>query len=152
MTLHDTNAETTAPGQHDHAGPATASPADVPVPSDLGTERGHTTIAEHAVEHIATRLIAESEHMGGTARRVFGVTLGAEHHGRDAQVHARVHGETATSLTVRCSIPYPTPVRQATDAVRTHLMRRVEELTGLTVQHVDITVTALTTEAGVRVQ
>lgn len=148
MTLHDTD----APVQHDHTDPSAVPPADVTAPSDVGAECGRTTISEQAVEHIATRLIAESEHMGGTARSVLGVTLGDEHHGRDARVHARVHGETATSLTVRCSIPYPTPVRQTTDAVRTHLMRRVEELTGLTVQHVDITVTALTTEAGARTQ
>lgn len=148
MTLHDT----TAPGQHDHTGPTPVPPAQVTAPNDIGTERGRTTISEQAVENIATRLIAESEHMGGTARSVLGVTLGAENHGREARVHARVHGETATSLTVRCSIPYPTPVRQATDAVRTDLMRRIEELTGLTVQHVDITVTALTTEAGARTQ
>lgn len=114
----------------------------------FGTEDGHgrTTISEQAVERIATRLVAECADVGGTARRVLGVTVGAAAE-RDATVAARLHGGTEVSLAVRCSVPYPTPVRRATDTLRELLLRQVSELTGLTVQRVDIAVTELTTDA-----
>jgi len=154
VTQHDTDPAlkrpnaSTAGGGHDHDQDAPTSPAG----GRFDGERGRTTIAERAVERIATRLIAEAEHVGGTARRMLGVTVGAEDPGREAKVHAYLQGDTAVSLVVRCSVPYPTPVAQVTHALRARLIERVGALTGLVVQRVDITITALTTSAGVRVQ
>lgn len=117
-----------------------------------GDGLGRTTVSERAVERIAARLVAECPDVGGTARRVLGVTVGAAVE-RDATVTARLHGTTEVSLAVRCSVPYPNPVRRATDTLRQLLLRQVPELTGLAVQRVDIDVTQLTTDAvGRRVQ
>jgi uncharacterized alkaline shock family protein YloU len=41
------------------------------------------------------------------------------------------------------SVAYPASVSRTTENARSHLMRRVEELTGLAVSRVDIVVTAL---------
>jgi uncharacterized alkaline shock family protein YloU len=109
-------------------------------------ERGRTTVSKAAVERIAARVIAECPDVGGTARRVLGVSAG-EAEGRDAAVTARLHGTVAVSLAVRCSVPYPRPVTRATENLREMLTGQVGELTGLSVRRVDITVTELTTPA-----
>ena len=116
-----------------------------PVPDTAGVDsdsRGRTTIAEHAVERIATQLLTEVENVGGTARRMLGVTVGGEDPDRDAQVTATITGETV-ALEARLSATYPASVSRTTENARSHLMRRVEELTGLAVSRVDIVVTAL---------
>ncbi|GAA1200914.1 Asp23/Gls24 family envelope stress response protein [Prauserella alba] len=106
-------------------------------------ERGQTTIATRTVERIATAALAEVDDVGGSVRRVLNIAVGSAdsaHH--DAQVTAQIQGNEAT-LGVRLSVTYPTPVSVATEAARSHLIRRVTELTGLAVPRVDITVTAL---------
>lgn len=133
----------------------TATPTDDPVPAATGgdtDERGRTTIATKAVERIAAQVVAECVHVGGTSNRVLGISMGAASHAGDADVTVHLHGQRAVSLTVRCSVPYPTSIRQATALVRAQLTEQVAELTGMTVRRVDITVTALTTTAGRRVQ
>ena len=115
------------------------SPATVSVDVD---RRGRTTIAEHAVERIAIQLLTEVEHVGGSPRRMLGVTVGGEDPDRDAQVTAEITGETV-AFDVRLSATYPASVSRTTEKARSHLTRRVEELTGLAVSRVDIVVTAL---------
>lgn len=116
-----------------------------PVPDTVRVDsdnRGRTTIAEHAVERIAVQLLTEAGNVGGSARRMLGVTVGGEDPDRDAQVTATVTGETV-ALETRLSVTYPASVSRTTENARRHLMRRVEELTGLVVSRVDIVVTAL---------
>ncbi|GAA3788496.1 hypothetical protein GCM10022380_00790 [Amycolatopsis tucumanensis] len=106
------------------------------------SERGRTVIADRVVERLAAYAVTEVESVGGSARQVLGVTVGAEDQDRAAGVQARVDGATA-ELDVRLSIAYPKPVAATCERVRAHLVRRVGELTGLAVSRVDITVTAL---------
>jgi uncharacterized alkaline shock family protein YloU len=113
-----------------------------PAPADV-SERGRTTVSGRAVERIAVRLIDECPEAGGTARRILGVSAGQAAR-ESADVTARLHGTSAVSLAVRCSVPYPRPVARATAALREILTTRLAELTGLTVQRIDITVTELT--------
>ena len=116
-----------------------------PVPETAGVDaesRGRTSIAEHTVERIATRLLTEVENVGGSARRMLGVTVGGEDPDRDAQVTAEITSETV-ALEVRLSVAYPASVSRSTENARGHLMRRIEELTGLAVSRVDIVVSAL---------
>jgi uncharacterized alkaline shock family protein YloU len=112
-----------------------------PETTDVGGH-GRTTVADRAVERIAARLLTEVENVGGAARRMLGVTVGGEDPDRDAQVTAKVTGDTVT-LEVRLSVTYPASVARTTENARSHLMRRVQELTGLPVSTVDIVVTAL---------
>lgn len=125
------------------------------VPQDTGSDTGHdlpgrTTLADRAVERTATQAITEVADVGGTARWVLGDTLGGPAEERSAQVSATVDNTTA-SLHVRLSIAYPASVARTTEQVRSHLIQRLHELTGLVVTRVDITVTALyVTQSGNR--
>lgn len=125
------------------------------VPQDTGSDTGHdlpgrTTLADRAVERTATQAITEVADVGGTARWVPGDTLGGPAEERSAQVSATVDNTTA-SLHVRLSIAYPASVARTTEQVRSHLIQRLHELTGLVVTRVDITVTALyVTQSGNR--
>jgi uncharacterized alkaline shock family protein YloU len=112
--------------------------ADAPAAAE---ERGRTTVSRQAVERIAVRIVAECPEVEGTARRVLGVNAGGNR--GDATVAARLHGASAVSLAVRCSVPYPRPVARSAEALRELLTARVAELTGLRVQRVDINVTEL---------
>lgn len=107
-------------------------------------ERGTLTISGSAVERITAHAVTEVDGVGGAASRVLGVAVGSENLDRDAKVDAAITGDSAT-LAVRLSIGYPQSVRGTTEAARAHIVGRVEELTGLAVERVDITVTALHT-------
>lgn len=109
----------------------------------LALERGTTTVSPRAVERLAARAVSEVDGVsgGGATRRVLGVAVGSA---EPVRVTARVTGSRAV-LTVRLSVDYPRSVAATTSHVRAHLMTRVEELTGLTVSGVDITVTSLPT-------
>lgn len=139
------------------AGAETAERAEVAEVSGLAevwlpaAERGRTVVSAQAVERIVGRLVNECPEVGGIGRRVLGLPVGP---GReDAGVAVRLHGTTAVSLAVRCSVSYPRPVARSAEALRTLLTERVTELTGLRVQRVDITVTELPgAAAGRRVQ
>ena len=122
--------------------------AEVWVPA---AERGRTVVSAQAVERIVGRVVTECPEVSGIGRRVLGLPVGP---GReDAGVAVRLHGTTAVSLAVRCSVRYPRPVARSAEALRTLLTARVTELTGLRVQRVDITVTELPgASAGRRVQ
>src|ERR1700744_2932224 len=111
------------------------APPDVPAAA-----RGRTAISRQAVERIAVRLVADCPDVGGTARRMLGRPV--SHPRDDAAVTARLHGTTAVSLAVRCSVSYPHPVARSAEALRTLLVTRLRELTGLRVQRVDISVVA----------
>jgi uncharacterized alkaline shock family protein YloU len=121
-------------------------PAPAAVPADLA-ERGALTIADRTVERIAAQAVTEVDGVGGSTARLLGVAVavGGQNLDRSAKVFAKVTGDTAT-LSVRLSISYPRSVLRTSDAVRDHLTSRVQELTGLTVERVDITVTALHTD------
>jgi uncharacterized alkaline shock family protein YloU len=109
-------------------------------------------VVELALERIATKVVADSAGVGGTARRLLGISVGQASTERDADVAARLRGASAVSLAVRCSVPYPTPVAPAVSTLRGELAERIGELTGLSVQRVDVTVTSLVTASGARVQ
>ncbi|WP_414945626.1 Asp23/Gls24 family envelope stress response protein [Amycolatopsis sp. cmx-11-32] len=112
-------------------------------PADTA-DRGVLTISDSTVERIAAHAVTEVDGVGGAASRVLGVAVGGEDLDNSAKVTAKVAGGTAT-LDVRISVSYPMSVARATENARRHLMRRIEEFTGLTVSQVDITVTALHT-------
>ena len=121
------------------AAPASRLAPSAPAGAVAAADRGRTVITRQAVERITARLTADCPEVGGTTHRVLGVR------GRhdDALVAARMHGSTAVSLAVRCSVPYPQPVGRSAEALREFLITRVTELTGLRVQRVDVAVAEL---------
>src|SRR3569833_1603841 len=105
-------------------------------------DRGRLVVAERAVERIAAHTAREVDDVGGAAARVLGVAVGLEDGDRSVKVTADVDGDSVR-LAARLSIAYPASVTQATERARAHLRDRGGELTGLSVERVDITVTAL---------
>jgi uncharacterized alkaline shock family protein YloU len=107
--------------------PATRTPA-------APAERGRLEVSERAAARIATAALTEVDDIGGPVRR----------RPTPPRVAATVRGATA-GFDVRCTVAYPAPVGRTVERARAHLVSRVGELTGLTVAHVDVEVTALTT-------
>jgi uncharacterized alkaline shock family protein YloU len=118
-------------------------PADTDHPGGPGHDLpGRTTLADRAVERTASQAITELADVSGTAHWMLGDPMNMAAEERSAQVRATVDDTTA-ELHVRLSIAYPASVARTTEQVRAHLIRRLHELTGLSVTRVDITVTAL---------
>lgn len=120
-----------------------ASGAELPEPD----QRGRTRIADRVVEKIAARAVAEVDNATGVARSVLGVRLGSAGPGSTANVSADVDGGVVAVKAVM-SVRWPAPVRTVTRQVRANVTNRIQDLTGLHVQYVDIQVTALLTASG----
>lgn len=114
------------------------------VEAETGTaQRGRTTVSDRTVERIAAQVLTEVEHIGGTVGRVLGISVPGQRPEDPARVTAKVSDDSEVALDVRLSVVYPESVAHATEDARAHVVRRVADLTGLTVTRVDITVTAL---------
>ena len=105
-------------------------------------QRGRTTVTERVVTKVAAQAVSEVEQTGGVARQLMGITLGRQTGGGSANVSARIDGHL-TMIRLRLSLAYPAPVRTVTRQVRSHVIERVNGLTGLEVRHVDIEVARL---------
>lgn len=123
-------------------------------PARIGrTELGTVTIANSAVAKIAAHAATEHPDAGAAATRVLGLQLpGAGHLGTRG---TDLHGLPKTSVDVdgskafvqlALSVRWPASVPATTAAVRTHVRTRVNELTGLDVDEVQITVADLVTD------
>ncbi len=96
------------------------------------------------VEKIAVKAASEVEGVGpvvqtGLGRLVPWVATGTA----DAEV-----GRESVALDLTITVRYPRPLRQVTGSLREHAVRRVEELTGLAVRRVNITVAELVADQG----
>ena len=111
--------------------------------SPLKTERGNTTISNAVVSQVAGMATQEVEGVqmgGGTARAVGGVldsVTGGSGAARGVTVEV---GEEETVIELSMSIEYGRSVPQVSEAVRTNVIRRVENLVGLRVNEVNIMV------------
>lgn len=112
----------------------TVSPA---VPVDPA-ERGTTTLATRVVEKIAAAAAREVPHCLGAHVRIAGIDTGRTAVKADAIVDGRLAG-----IDLAVAIRYPLPLVAATREVRRHVRDRVSALCGVTVDHVDLTVTEL---------
>ena len=101
------------------------------VPAAAG--RGLLVIAPRVIERIAARAASDVE---GVAPR------GAAVPSKGVQADADLEGPTAT-LALRLGVAYPRPVGRVAAEVRGRVANRVEELTGMTVGAVRITVDEL---------
>ncbi|MFA1547604.1 Asp23/Gls24 family envelope stress response protein [Actinomadura chokoriensis] len=102
-------------------------------------ERGRTTISERTVARIVAEAAQDVEESGGLGRTVAGVPIPGR---RSTRTEVRVNGEIVTAK-VGLSVTYPMPVRAVARQVRRRVRERVTELTGLTVQQVDVEVAEL---------
>jgi len=114
--------------------------------SPLQTERGTTTIQDGVVSKVAGIAAQEvegvrmgsggaSQAVGNIMSAVPGVGSGSESRGVSVEV-----GEVETAVDLNLIVEYGRTIHQIAEAVRTNVIRRVENLIGLRVTEVNITV------------
>lgn len=95
--------------------------------------RGLLVLAPRVIERIAARVASEVD---GVARR------GSASSNKGVQADADLAGSTAT-LALRVGVAYPSPVGRVASEVRRRVADRVQELTGVAVTAVRVTVDEL---------
>ncbi len=110
--------------------------AALPESRDTAAERGRTVVDRQVIEKIAEQAACEVTD-AGEHRRAF-ATIPGDGGGR-LPVHAQLDGAEAW-LSVEVALTYPGPLRAATEALRQHVVTRVEHLVGVSVRRVDIRV------------
>jgi uncharacterized alkaline shock family protein YloU len=122
--------------------------------SPLQSDRGTTTIQDGVVSSIAATAVEETDGIdpshGGTrlpgdtsptvGEFVGRISGGA---GRTRGISVQV-GEEQAALDLTVNVLYGRPIHQVTDALRQNVIKRVENLTGLQVTEVSITVNDVT--------
>ncbi len=122
--------------------------------SPLQSDRGTTTIQDGVVSSIAATALEETDGIdpshGGTrlpgdtsptvGEFVGRISGGA---GRTRGISVQV-GEEQAALDLTVNVLYGRPIHQVTDALRRNVINRVENLTGLQVTEVNITVNDVT--------
>ena len=111
--------------------------------SPLKTERGNTTISNAVVAQVAGMAAQEVEGVqlgSSTTRAVGGIVdsvTGGTGYARGVTVEV---GETETAIELSVVVEYGRSIPQVSESVRTNVIRRVENLVGLKVNEVNITV------------
>ena|SRR3712207_4730877 len=113
--------------------------------SPLQTERGSTTIQDTVVSKVAGIAAQEVEGVrmgGGTSQAVGRIMssvpgVGSQSESRGVSVEV---GEVEAAVDLSMSVEYGRAIHQVAEAVRRNVIRRVENLVGLRVTEVNITV------------
>jgi uncharacterized alkaline shock family protein YloU len=112
--------------------------------SPLSSERGATTISDAVVSKVAgiAALEVEGIEMGGATSRTIGGFLDSwtgsgGRQGRGVSVEV---GEQEAAIELSMAVEYPRSIPQISEAVRNNVINRVENLVGLNVVEVNITV------------
>jgi uncharacterized alkaline shock family protein YloU len=111
--------------------------------SPLVSERGTTTISDGVVSKIAGISAQEVEgvHMGGSASRTAGGFLGSvtgsESQTRGVSVEV---GKVETAIDLKMGIEYGRNVLQSVEEVRRRIAERVQNMTGLRVTELNVTI------------
>jgi uncharacterized alkaline shock family protein YloU len=109
----------------------------------LKTERGDITISDAVVSQVTGIAAQEVEgvQMGGGTSRVVGGVLDSVRGGSGTTRGVTVEvGEEETAIDLSLAVEYGRSIPQISEAVRTNVIRRVENLVGLRVTEVNITV------------
>ena len=112
--------------------------------SPLSSERGATTISDAVVSKVAgiAALEVEGIEMGGATSRTVGGFLDSwtSSGGRQARGVSVEVGEQEAAIELSMAVEYPKSIPQISEAVRNNVINRVENLVGLNVVEVNITV------------
>lgn len=100
--------------------------------------RGTTLVTDRVLTRVVGRAAGEAAGATGLNRSVLGRRVGGRVPARAAVV---VDGDRVTAR-VSTSVEYPAPVRQVTRRIRELVSARVYEMTGMTVERVDVEVAA----------
>jgi uncharacterized alkaline shock family protein YloU len=101
-------------------------------------QRGRTTIAARVVSKAAQA----ATHEAGRQRHYTLATV---------RIHADVDA-SSVAYRLRVEVVYPAPVHSVASDIRQHVTTRIEELTGLTVRRLDVTVVPVVTQQTRRVE
>jgi uncharacterized alkaline shock family protein YloU len=117
------------------------------------TEFGTISVADRVVAKIAARAAAENPDVGAPATRLLGIPvpaaggIGGHDSDLDALPKSSVEVDGAKAfLTLQISVRWPASIRTVTETLRSHVADRVNELTGLSVDEVHITVQDMVTD------
>ena len=113
----------------------------------LKTERGNTTISNAVVSQVTGIAAQEVEgvQMGGGTSRAVGGVLDSVRGGSGTTRGVTVEvGEEETAIDLSLAVEYGRSIPQLSEAVRSNVIRRVENLVGLRVTEVNITVNVST--------
>ena len=122
--------------------PAGATTELAPERAPLSTPRGRTTVAPAVVEKIVLKAATEVDGVGPVVQTGLGRVVPWVASGPPGRAEAEVGRESVTvDLTV--AVYYPRPIRQVAASLRQHASRRIEDLTGLAVRQVNVTVADL---------
>ena len=111
-------------------------------------ELGRISISEKVVRKIAAKAASENSDAGATATRVLGVSVPGGH---DSDLHGlpktsvEVDGTVAV-VAMEISVRWPKSVATVSEQVRRHVLNRVDELTGIDVVEMNVTVADLVTD------
>jgi uncharacterized alkaline shock family protein YloU len=111
--------------------------------SPLESERGITTVEDSVVSKIASMAAEEVEgiHMGGSASRAASGLLGSVTGSRNqTQGVSVVVGKVETAIDLTMEIEYGRNILQVVERVRNRTTERVENLTGLRVTELNVTI------------
>jgi uncharacterized alkaline shock family protein YloU len=111
--------------------------------SPLESERGSTTVKDGVVSKIAGMAAGEVEgiHMGGSASRAARGLLGSVTGPRNQTQGISVAvGKVETAIDLTMEIEYGRNILQLTERVRNKITERVEDLTGLRVTELNVTI------------
>ena len=115
-----------------------------PPSSPLSSELGATTISDAVVAKVAgiAALEVEGIEMGGATSRTVGGFLDSwtGSGGRQARGVSVEVGEQEAAIELSMAVEYPKSIPQISEAVRNNVINRVENLVGLNVVEVNITV------------
>lgn len=110
--------------------------------------RGRLDLSDKVIEKIAGQAAAEIGAAHGKSGGLLGIGAHADASARpkvDVQLSAStdVSGSSA-DIAIEVGIAYPRSIRQATQEIRDHVVRQVQDLTGVAVHRLDIDVSFLT--------
>ncbi len=115
--------------------------------SPLRSDRGNTVISDAVVSQVAGIAAQEVEKVqmgggataavGGFLQSVTGGSSGSPNYGRGVSVEV---GEEEAAVDLTMAVEYGVSIPQVTEAVRRNVINRVENLVGLRVTEVNITV------------
>ncbi len=117
--------------------------SDLGQQSPLQSERGRTIISDAVVAKVAGIAAQEVEgiQMGGSTAAAIGGFLDSVTGGGQARGVSVEVGEEETAIDLSMAVEYGRPIPQISEAVRRNVINRIENLTGLSVKEVNITVT-----------
>ncbi|WP_026531474.1 Asp23/Gls24 family envelope stress response protein [Arthrobacter sp. H41] len=109
------------------------------------SQRGTLTVAQKAIEKIASSAASEVPGISGSTGGFLGVGTRSDETARP-KVDVQLSGLIAT-IRISAGVQYPTPLRTATERLREHVRQEVSARCGVEVRQVDIDIDELVTSS-----